>query len=114
MNNRLHKYLDDSLKDIIDYDFPYYLDELYEDYFDDIEIQISDDDYYKNDLIKLNILGIMRPEILFGITPSIEPTILSSLIMRRSDIENEFSNIQNIIDYIKNKLIEHNNSLKKK
>ena len=101
---KLHEFLDDNIELIIEFDFPHYLAEIMASYFDDIDIQIINIGYYKPDLIQLSV---------FGLKKYIDDIFLTSLVIRTEDVEKEFNgDVQEVISYLKNKLIEHNNTLK--
>ena len=101
---KLHEFLDDNIELIIEFDFPHYLAEIMASYFDDIDIQIINIGYYNQDLIQLSVFGLMK---------YMDDIFLTSLVIRKDDVNKEFNgDIQKVISYIKNKLIEHNNTLK--
>lgn len=101
---KLHDFLDDNIQLIIEFDFPHYLAQISEYYFNDIDIQIINIGYYKPDLIQLSIFGLIK---------YMDDIFLTSLVIRKDDVDKEFNgDIQEVISYIKDKLIEHNDSLK--
>ena len=101
-NNRLHKYLDKTIKNIIDHGIINCLDNIGLDYFQYININVIKDEYFDNDLICISISG----EDGFHYNNHID-----TLVLRIKDIENEFENIQDVYDYIYKPLKEYNDKL---
>lgn len=101
---KLHEFLDDNIKLIIEFDFPHYLSEYSNCYFDDVDVQIINVGYYNPDLIQLSVFGYVK---------YLNDIFLTSFVIRKDDVDKEFNgDVQEVISYIKDKLLKHNDSLK--
>ena len=101
MKNKLHKYLDNFIQGIIEFDIPY----VQEQYgiifpFQNINVEIITDDYFGKDLIQISV---------FGVDELNDDIYLNHCTIRTKDIKSEFNNdIQNVIDYIREPLQKYN------
>lgn len=100
--NRLHKYLDKTIKNIIDHGIINCLEDIGLDYFQNININIIKDEYFDDDLICISISG---EDGFYYENP------IDTIVIRNTDIKNEFQNIQDVCDYIYKPLKEYNDKL---
>ena len=100
--NRLHKYLDRIIQSTIEYDFPHYLEEIGQNHFDHINIEIFKDAYFDKDLVCIAI---------FGVDGFDYENHFHTIVIRTKDVKNEFENIQDVCNYIQKPLNDYNNKL---